>query len=69
MPMNDNPNPFPFPDLPDEVVAALSDFLDELYDRFQTHYFDQLRRYYAEIADPNNYVDDQSTLPLNDPPF
>jgi hypothetical protein len=67
--MNNDPNLFPFPDLPDEAVAALSDLLDELYNRFQSHYFEQLRRYYAEISDPNNYADEQSALPLNDPPF
>ena len=71
--MDDDPNLFPFPELPDEAVLALNNFIEELYNSFTNHYFVQLRRYYAEKANPNNYLpsryNDQIDLPLEDPPF
>ena len=71
--MHDNPSLFPFPELPDEAVLALNDFIEQLYNSFTNHYFVQLRQYYTEQADPSNYIpcrhNDQINLPLEDPPF
>jgi hypothetical protein len=39
------PEPFDFPELPDEVVIAIDDFLEAFYDRFLHHYFPQMSRY------------------------
>lgn len=67
--VNDDPDLFPFPELPDEAVIAVNDFIEELYIRFQNHYFAQmLRRYDHDRPDPDRYSD-QITLPLDDPPF
>ena len=37
-------DPFDFPDLPDEAVVAIDNFLTEFLTRFQDHYFDQMHR-------------------------
>ena len=66
--MDEDPRLYPFPELPDEAVAALSDCLDELYTRFHDHYFGQLHRYYHDRPEPDRY-NDQIALPLGDPPF
>lgn len=66
--MNEPTEPFDFPELPDEAVIAINDFLEELYMRFQNHYFAQMHRYYQDrpVPDP----DLQQTPPsLPDPPF
>lgn len=62
--MNDEPDFFSFPELPDEAVLALNDFLEDLYTRFQNHYFAQMHRAYHDRR-----KDDQIPLPLDDPPF
>ncbi len=61
--MYDAPEPFDFPDLPDEAVIAINEFLEEFCRRFDNHYFAQLHRYYYER--PRQQI----SLPLNDPPF
>ncbi|MGB8984564.1 MAG: hypothetical protein WCC12_22040 [Anaerolineales bacterium] len=66
--MNDAPDPFAFPDLNDEAVIALNDFLEEFYTRFQNHYFAQMHRFVAGLSRPDLY-NDQMALPLDDPPF
>ena len=66
--MNDNPDLFPFPALSDDAVIAVNDFIEEIYTRFQNHYFAQMHRYYAERPDPA-HDSDQIALPLSDPPF
>ncbi len=66
--MNDAPDPFAFPDLNDEAVIALNDFLEEFYTRFQNHYFAQMHRYDAGLSRPDLY-NDQMALPLDNPPF
>ena len=66
--MNDAPDPFAFPDLNDEAVIALNDFLEEFYTHFQNHYFAQMHRYYADPPRTDRY-NDQLPLPLQDPPF
>ena len=44
--MCESPQPFDFPELPDEAIIAINDFLEEFYIRFQEHYFAQMHRYY-----------------------
>jgi hypothetical protein len=64
----DGPNFIDFPDLPDEAVIALNNFLEQLYAAFQNHYFAQMHRYYHD--DPASDRDNgQRPLPLDDPPF
>ena len=66
--MHDESAPFAFPDLPDEAVIALNDFLEELYTHFQNHYFVQMHRYDYDHPPPDRH-DDQMPLPIDDPPF
>ena len=44
-------DPFDFPDLPDEAVVAIDNFLTEFLTRFQDHYFAQMHCYVS-----GNYV-------------
>lgn len=66
--MYDPPDPFDFPDLPDEAIVAIDDFLTEFQIRFQSHYFAQMHRYYHDQREDNPGYP-QMTLPLSDPPF
>jgi len=66
--MNDYPDPFAFPEISDEAVIAVNDFLEQFYTHFQNHYFAQLHRYYADLHDLA-LDNDQMHLPLDDPPF
>lgn len=66
--MTDNLDLFVFPELCDEAVVALNNFLEEFYTHFQNHYFAQMHRYYADLPEPDRYGD-QMSLPLDDPPF
>ncbi len=59
---------FDFPELPDEAIIAINDFLEEFYIRFQEHYFAQMHRYYHDQPRPDPDLE-QMTLPLTDPPF
>lgn len=63
--MNDETDIFPFPDLPDEAVIAVNALLEELYTRFQNHYFAQMHRYYHDQLGP----DPSAPPPLKNPPF
>lgn len=63
---NADTDPFVFPELPDEAVIAVNDFLEELYTRFQNHYFAQMHRYDHDRPDPDRYHR-QLALPLDDP--
>jgi hypothetical protein len=62
--VHDEPDFFAFPDLPDEAVIALNNFLEEFYASFQNHYFAQMLRYDHDRPDDN-----QLPLPIDDPPF
>ena len=60
------------PPLPDEAVVALAEFLSELHLRFETMYYGQIRRYYAQ--QPHGPDDIEPPAPLapaddSDPPF
>ena len=65
---NANLDLFVFPELPDEAVIAVNDFIEAFYNRFQNHYFDQMHRYYQRRPDTDRYTV-QIALPLGDPPF
>ena len=70
--MCDRSDPFDFPDMPDEAIVAIDDFLTEFQTRFQNYYFAQLHRYYHDEHEENDPFP-QLTLPLfdplSDPPF
>ena len=66
-----DPDPFTFPELPDEAAAALDRFLEDFYNRFQNHYGLQLYRWYHALDERearNNPMPSRSP-PLTDPPF
>jgi hypothetical protein len=66
--MRDPTEPLDFPELSDEAVVAIENFLEDFYIRFQNHYFAQMYRYYHDRPESNpDYP--QMTLPLSDPPF
>jgi hypothetical protein len=59
---------FDFPELPDDAVIAINDFLEEFYTSFQNHYFAQMHRYDCERVARTSQRE-QIPLPLPDPPF
>jgi hypothetical protein len=65
---NADPSLFAFPELPDEAVIAVNDFLEEFYTRFQNHYCAQMQRY-EQLRPDLDRCDGQMPLPLSDPPF
>lgn len=65
---NANLDLFVFPELPDEAVIAINDFIEAFYTRFQNHYFAQMHRYDQARPDADQYHC-QIALPLDDPPF
>jgi len=66
--MHIDADPFQFPELSDDAVIGVNDFLEQLYTHFQNHYFAQMHRHYADLPAPDRY-NDQLPLPLHDPPF
>lgn len=67
--MNEDTDPFLFPDMPDEAVAAINEFLETFYTRFQNHYFAQLHRWYHGLHQREGNRHPPPNLPLKDPPF
>jgi len=73
--MCDEPDPFIFPELPDEAAAALDhfleDFLEDFYNSFQERYGLQLYCYYRAIEEraARHRPMPSTRLPLQDPPF
>jgi hypothetical protein len=65
--MHDEPDFIDFPDLPDEAVIAINDFIEEFYVRFQNHYFAQMHRYRQDRPPAHGRYDEQIPLPLDDP--
>jgi hypothetical protein len=66
--------PLNFPNLSDEAVIAINDFIEEIYMRFQNHYFAQMYRYDQQRHHPSHPLPRQLPLPLtvpqpSDPPF
>lgn len=66
--LNTDPDRCAFPELSDETVIAVNDFIEALYTRFQNHYFAQMHRYYHHRPAPDP-CNDQIALPLDHPPF
>jgi hypothetical protein len=67
--MDQDSDPFVFPDMPDEAVAAIHEFLEEFYLRFQNHYFAQMHHWYRESDEPEARHDPDASPPPKDPPF
>lgn len=68
---NADADPFVFPELPDDAVIAINDFLEEFYTRFQNHYYAQMQRY-DQLRSDLDRCNGQMPLPLGDtrdPPF
>jgi hypothetical protein len=55
--MNDDTNLFEFPELPDEAVVALDQFLETFYNHFQNHYFAQMQRWHHGLDQRQRYND------------
>jgi hypothetical protein len=67
--MNEDTDRFVFPDMPDEAVVAIDQFLEAFYHRFQNHYFVQMHRWYHPLQQQEHYNDPMPPRPLPDPPF
>jgi hypothetical protein len=69
--MCDQPDPFVFPELPDEAAAALDQFLEAFYHRFQHHYGLQLYRWYHALDEREARHNPMPSRPppLKDPSF
>lgn len=67
--MADDADPFLFPDMPDEAVVAIDQFLETFYLHFQHHYFAQMHRWYHALDEREADRTPPPTLPLKDPPF
>ena len=69
--MSEDTAPFVFPDLPDEAVVAIDQFLEAFYQRFQNHYFAQMHRWYHALDEREARYNrmPSRTPPLKDPPF
>jgi len=48
--MHEDADRFAFPDLPEEAVVALDQFLEDFYHHFQNHYFAQLHQHYTKYT-------------------
>jgi hypothetical protein len=67
--MTEDTDPFVFPDMPDEAVAAIDQFLEAFYQRFEHHYFAQLHRWYHALDQRERDNDPMPSRPPFDPPF
>jgi hypothetical protein len=67
--MTDDADPFVFPNMPDEAVVAIDQFLEAFYHRFQNHYFAQMHRCYHALDERESDGALPPTLPLKDPSF
>jgi hypothetical protein len=69
--MTDETDPFVFPDMSDEAVVAVDQFLEAFYHGFQNHYGLQLYRWYHALDERearHNPIPSRPP-PLADPPF
>jgi len=46
--MSNELDAFAFPELPDEAVVAINNFIEHFYNAFQNHYCAQLHRWYHD---------------------
>ena len=67
--MNEDTDPFVFPDMPDEAAVAIDQFLEAFYHHFQNHYGMQLHRCYHALDEREARRGPPPTRPLKDPPF
>ncbi len=67
--MDQDTDPFVFPDMPDEAVVAIDQFLEAFYNHFQNHYFAQMHRWYHALNEREHCHDPMPWRPLPDPPF
>lgn len=67
--MTEDTDPFLFPDMPDEAVAAINQFLEAFYNHFQNHYFAQMHRWYHALDQREQNHEPIASRPLPDPPF
>ena len=69
--MANHPDPFVFPELPDEAAAALDQFLEDFYHQFQQHYGIQLYRWYRGLDEREAHRQRLSSPlpPSRNPPF
>jgi len=67
--MDADTDPFVFPDMPDEAVIAIDQFLEAFYHRFQNHYFAQMHRCYHALDQRERSREPMPSRPLPDPPF
>ena len=56
-----------WPELPDEAVVALDEFLLDFIDRFQSHYYGQMQRHYQSMSQENRW--EPPPPDPTDPPF
>ena len=62
--MSVDTDPFIFPDMPDEAVAAIDQFLEAFYHRFQNHYFAQMHRWYHALDERESDGGPMSRVPV-----
>ena len=67
--MNQDTDRFVFPDMPDEAVVAIDQFLEAFYHHFQNHYFAQMHRWYRAREQRDHHNNPMPPRPLPDPPF
>jgi hypothetical protein len=68
--MTEDTDPFVFPDMPDEAVVAIHQFLEAFYHRFENHYFAQMHRWYHGLDErESDRRCATNPTPLKDPPF
>jgi hypothetical protein len=67
--MHEDTDPFVFPDMPDEAVVAIDQFLEAFYNHFQNRYFPQMHRWYHALDERESDRGPLPTLSLKDPPF
>lgn len=67
--MDEDTDHFVFPDMPDEAVAAIEQFLEAFYHRFENRYFAQLHRWDHALEQREHHNDPMPSRPLPDPPF
>ena len=58
----------PLPQLTDEAAVQILDFIHEVLDRFESHYGDQINRYYDDRSRHNLMSPNPGTLD-DDPSF
>ena len=63
-----SPSTLVLPPLSDKATVEILDFLHELLDLFESHYGDQIHRYYDDRSQ-HNIVQSEPNLPTDDPPF